>query len=393
MQPTAAPPKITPASRLGQVEEYYFSKKLREIAQLRAAGHRVLNLAIGSPDLPPHPDVIATLNTVAQQPDVHGYAGYRGLPELRRAFARFYQTWYGVVLDAETEVLPLIGSKEGIVHISMTYLEAGDEVLVPNPGYPAYAAAGQLTGATVRPYDLTAANGWLPDLEALAATDLSRVKLMWVNYPNMPTGTAAPAGFFERLVAFARTHHLLLVNDNPYSFILNDAPASLLATPGAREVALELNSLSKSHNLAGWRVGALLGRADRLEEVLRFKSNVDSGMFRGTQHAAVTALELGADWFAQLNATYRTRRDAARMVLEQLGCTVRPGQVGMFLWGRTPDAARDAFALADRTLADHDVFITPGGIFGTNGARYLRISLCSPVALFEEALERLRGGK
>lgn len=378
------------ASRLAQTGEYYFSRKLRELAALNAAGANIISLGIGSPDLPPHPTVTAALTATAALPTAHGYQGYQGTPALRGAMAEFYQRHYGVTLDPATEILPLLGSKEGLMHIGMTFLEAGDAVLIPNPGYPTYRAVAEICGAEVREYALTAATGWLPDLDALAATDLSRVKLMLVNYPHMPTGTAADLPFLTRLVAFAREHAILLVHDNPYGFILNETPpVSLLAVPGAREVAIELNSLSKSHNLAGWRVGLLAGRADVLANVLRFKSNMDSGMFLPVQQAAVAALALGPDWFADLNATYRARRELVIELLRALGCAPAPDQTGLFIWAAVPAAYADGYALSDAVLAEARVFITPGGIFGSNGLGYVRASLCQPEALLREALARV----
>ena len=382
---------ISIASRLAHTGEYYFSRKLRELAALNAAGANIISLGIGSPDLPPHPSVIAALATSAARPDAHGYQGYQGTPALRGAMAAFYQRQYGVALDPATEMMPLLGSKEGLMHIGMTFLEAGDAVLIPNPGYPTYRAVAEICGAEVREYDLTAANGWLPDLEALAQTDLSRVKLMLVNYPHMPTGTAAGLPFLTTLVEFATAHNILLVHDNPYGFILNETPPlSLLAVPGAREVAVELNSLSKSHNLAGWRVGLLAGRADIIANVLRFKSNMDSGMFLPVQQAAVAALALGDDWFADLNATYRARRALVLELLQALGCTPAPGQVGLFIWAAVPAGFADGYALSDAVLAEARVFLTPGGIFGSNGNGYIRASLCQPEALLREALARVR---
>ena len=381
---------VPTASRLAQTQEYYFSKKLREIDELNQAGKRIINLGIGSPDLPPPPAVTAALSADAELPTAHGYQSYKGVPALREAMSAWYERAYGVTLDPNTEILPLLGSKEGIMHVSMTFLEAGDEVLLPNPGYPTYRAAAQLTGATLRDYDLTAATGWLPDLDALAASDLSRVKLMWVNYPHMPTGTRANPAFLTRLVDFARAHDILLVHDNPYSFILNDQPASLLAVPGARDVVLELNSLSKSHNMAGWRVGLLAGRADLLQDVLRFKSNMDSGMFRPVQRAAVAALALGAEWFAELNARYAARRERVYQILDALNCAYDRAQVGLFVWAAVPPAYPDGYALSDAVLYQTGVFITPGGIFGSNGNGYVRLSLCQPVDVLDEALERVR---
>ena len=378
------------ASRLAHTGEYYFSRKLRELAALNAAGANVINLGIGSPDLPPHPSVLAALAATAAQPTAHGYQGYQGTPALRGALADFYQRHYGVRLDPASEVLPLLGSKEGLMHVALTFLEAGDAVLIPNPGYPTYRAVAEISGADQREYDLTAQTGWLPDLTALAATDLAAVKLMFVNYPHMPTGAAASPAFLAQLVAFARTHNILLVHDNPYGFILNETPPlSLLAVPGARDVALELNSLSKSHNLAGWRVGMLVGRADLLAAVLRFKSNTDSGMFLGVQQAAVAALGLGADWFAELNATYRARRQLVLRLLQALGCAPAPGQTGLFLWAAVPAAYADGYALSDAVLAEARIFLTPGAIFGSQGQGYVRASLCQPAAVLQEALRRV----
>jgi len=381
---------IRPAKRLGQVEEYYFSKKLKEIARMRAEGKAVLNLGIGSPDLPPAPGVIDSLNKHSLMDANHAYQSYTGLPELREAFAEWYDTYFGVELDAESEVLPLIGSKEGIMHISMTYLEAGDEVLIPNPGYPAYRAVANLTGATVREYELKAENKWLPDLAALAETDVSKVKIMWVNYPHMPTGTAVTPTFFEELVAFAKAQDILLVNDNPYSFILNDNPTSLLSVPGAKDVALELNSLSKSHNMAGWRVGMLAGKAEYLQDILRFKSNMDSGMFKPLQLAATKALQNPPEWYQELNQVYRQRRKKVEALMDLLECKYDPSQVGMFVWAKIPEQYESAYELSDEILYNAHVFITPGGIFGSAGEQYIRISLCGAIDTFELAIRRIQ---
>ena len=383
--------QVPVAQRLAQTGEYYFSRKLRELAALNAAGANIISLGIGSPDLPPHPSVVAALAATAAAPAAHGYQSYTGTPALREAMADFYHRHYGVEVDPASEILPLLGSKEGLMHVAMTFLEAGDAVLIPNPGYPTYRAVAEISGAEVREYDLTEAGGWLPDLEALAETDLTRVKLMLVNYPHMPTGTAPKAGFFERLVAFAQRHGILLVHDNPYGFILNETPpVSLLAVPGAREVVLELNSLSKSHNLAGWRVGMLVGRADLLAAVLRFKSQMDSGMFLGIQQAAVAALGLGAEWFAELNTTYRARRELVLDLLRALGCAPAPDQVGLFIWAKVPAGYADGYALSDAVLSEARVFLTPGGVFGSNGNGYVRASLCQPEAVLREALDRVR---
>lgn len=382
-------PIIQAASRMGEVKEYYFSRKLREIAQMRAEGKTILNLGIGSPDLPPAMGVIEELQTHSRKPSSHGYQGYTGIPELREAFASWYQQWFKVTLDPNGEILPLIGSKEGIMHISMTYLEPGDEVLVPNPGYPAYRAVAKLTGATIREYRLEEHLGWTADLDALAKTDLSKVKLMWVNYPNMPTGAQGQRAYYERLVTFAKEHKLLICNDNPYGFILNDEPLSLLSVPGAKEVVLELNSLSKSHNMAGWRIGMLAGAAPYLSTILRFKSNMDSGMFRPLQLAAVKALQQEEAWYTSINDIYRERRDRVYDLLNLLDCTYDENQVGMFVWAKIPAQYESGFALSDAILYKAHVFITPGGIFGSQGDNYIRVSLCSETAVFEEAIRKI----
>ncbi len=381
--------RIRTASRLDGIEEYYFSQKLREIANMRADGKAVINLGIGSPDLPPAPATVDELTEQSRKPDQHAYQSYAGTPELRKAFAKWYEDWFGVTLHPDKEILPMIGSKEGIMHIAMTYLEAGDEALVPNPGYPTYRAATALTGAGVRSYALSEDRRWLPDLDALAAGDLSRVKLMWVNYPHMPTGAQADRGFFSDLVAFAKAHHILLVNDNPYAFILNERPLSLLSIDGAKEVALELNSLSKSHNMAGWRVGMLAGQANFLSDVLRFKSNMDSGMFKPLQLAAVRALESPASWYSDLNTIYRGRREKAMVLLDSLNCTYDTNQAGMFVWAKIPATYSNAYELSDQILYNNHVFLTPGGIFGDQGNQYVRVSLCSDEATFETAIARI----
>lgn len=381
---------VTPADRLGDVQEYYFSSKLREIAELNANGKDIINLGIGSPDLPPHPAVIRTLQEAAAHPDNHAYQSYSGIPPLRAAFAEWYQRYFRVTLNPANEILPLLGSKEGIMHLSMAYLNPGDEVLVPNPGYPTYRAAAELAGAKVRYYELRPERGWQPDLDYLAGTDLQRVKMMWINYPHMPTGTPASAELFRDLVAFARANRILLVNDNPYAFILANEQTSLLAAPDAGDVALELNSLSKAHNMAGWRVGALLGKAEMIQTVLRFKSNMDSGMYKPVQLAAVTALRLDPDWYEELNSHYRERRGAARAILDELGCSYDTGQVGLFVWAKVPPAIGDGYQLSDRVLYETDVFLTPGGIFGDRGKDYVRISLCGGTDLFQRALTRIQ---
>jgi len=380
---------IQPARRLESVNEYYFAAKLREIAQMRSEGRPVLNLGIGSPDLPPHASVVAALQTGADSPTAHGYQSYTGIPALRSSWASWYSRYYGVTLNPENEILPLIGSKEGIVHVAMAFLEPGDVALVPNPGYPAYSAATRLAGAEVAFYDLTEKDEWLPDFDALEKTDLSRVKILWANYPQMPTGAPGSAAIFQRLVNFGKRHNILIVNDNPYSFILNDTPRSILAAEGAHAVALELNSLSKSHNLAGWRVGMVAGHPDYLRSVLRFKSNMDSGQFLPVQQAAIAALQLGDDWHRGLNAIYRARQQAAFHILETMGCQFDPAQQGMFVWAQIPGHYPDGYALSDALLYEKNVFFTPGDIFGSNGASYVRISLCSPVEVLTEAGTRI----
>jgi LL-diaminopimelate aminotransferase len=372
------------------VQEYYFSTKLKQIAEMRNSGIDVLNLGIGSPDLPPSASTIEALANAAQNPKNHAYQSYVGIPALREGMASFYQNAYGVELNPVNEILPLIGSKEGIMHISMAYLEAGDEVLVPNPGYPTYRAASLLTGATVVDYDLSEAKGWLPDLGELAKKDLSKVKLMWVNYPHMPTGAKATKGFFEELRDFALAHNILIVNDNPYSFILNDDPQSILSVEGMKEVAMELNSLSKSHNMAGWRIGMLAGKAEFINPVLRFKSNMDSGMFLPLQMAAVQALQNDKSWFKELNKTYRIRQQKVFEMMELLDCQYDKNQTGMFVWAKIPKKYKTGYELSDKILEKSGVFITPGGIFGTAGDGYIRTSLCAEVSVFEVAILRIR---
>jgi LL-diaminopimelate aminotransferase len=380
---------IATASRLGTVEEYYFSTKLKEIASLRAVGIPVINLGIGSPDLAPSAATIQALTESAENPANHAYQSYQGIPALRQAFAHFYAKHYGVSVDWNQEILPLIGSKEGIMHIAMAYLEPGDETLIPNPGYPTYQAACALAGATVRTYELAEEGNWLPDLEALGQQDLSRVKIMWVNYPHMPTGAKADTGFFTRLRDFAIQHNILLVNDNPYSFILNEQPMSMLSIPGMKEVAIELNSLSKSHNMAGWRIGAAIGKAAFLQPVMKFKSNMDSGMFLPLQEAAAKALEADSTWFENQNTLYQERQKLVFQFMDIVGCRYDSAQTGMFVWAKVPDEYASGYALSDKILAENAVFITPGGIFGTQGNGYVRISLCAKEDVFKEAIERI----
>jgi LL-diaminopimelate aminotransferase len=384
---------IQTAKRLEGIGEYYFSTKLREIDELNRQGKQIINLGIGSPDLPPHPDVIRALEEAAERPDTHAYQSYKGSPTLRKAVAGWYATWFGVELDPDTEILPLIGSKEGIMHICMTYLGEGDKALIPNPGYPTYSSAVRLSGGTPLPYVLRADTNWEPDWAALEAMDLSGVKLMWVNYPHMPTGRKASRVLFERLVAFGRKHQILICHDNPYSFILNDEPLSLLSVEGARDVVLELNSLSKSSNMAGWRIGTLAGDKDRIGEVLRFKSNMDSGMFLPMQLAAAKALGLGKDWYDSVNAVYARRRELVFGLLDLLGCVYDKDQVGMFVWAPIPQGYKDGYALSDSVLKDSSVFITPGGIFGTEGDAYIRVSLCCTEEKLQQATDRIRGAE
>jgi len=381
---------ISTASRLNSVEEYYFSTKLKQIAQFKAEGIPVINIGIGSPDLAPSLKTIDALTTAAANPNNHAYQGYQGIPALRKAFADFYATHYQVTLNPDSEVLPLMGSKEGIMHIAMAYLEAGDETLIPNPGYPTYQAACALAGAKVLTYELSEKTGWLPDLEALELGDLSKVKIMWVNYPHMPTGAKADHAFFERLKNFAEKHSILIVNDNPYSFILNDEPISMLAIPGMMDVGIELNSLSKSHNMAGWRIGALLGKSEFLNPVLKFKSNMDSGMFLPLQLAAVEALSADRTWFEQQNTIYKSRQKLVFELLDLLGCTYDPAQSGMFVWAKIPSHVSSGYELSDQILIENAIFITPGGIFGSQGNEYIRISLCAKEDIFKEVIQRIK---
>ena len=381
---------IAPAKRLDSVNEYYFAGKLREIAQMQREGKPVLNLGIGSPDQPPHPAVLDALQQGAANPKAHGYQSYTGIPALREAWAAWYKEYYHVSLNPDNQILPLIGSKEGIVHVAMAFLEPGDVALVPNPGYPAYSAATQLAGATVQLYDLKEANAWFPDFEELEKSDLTKVKVLWANYPHMPTGAPGSAAVFQALVDFGKKHNILIINDNPYSFILNDHPRSILAASGAEEVALELNSLSKSHNMAGWRVGMVAGHPEYLKSVLRFKSNMDSGQFQPVQLAAVKALQMPADWYTQLNTMYRERQQVAFQILESIDCVFDRQQQGMFVWAKIPDHYADCYALSDELLYERHVFLTPGGIFGSNGDRYVRISLCSDVPTLQTALQKIQ---
>ncbi|HEX8315856.1 MAG TPA: aminotransferase class I/II-fold pyridoxal phosphate-dependent enzyme [Flavisolibacter sp.] len=423
--------KIQVANRLNGIGEYYFSQKLREIEEMNKAGAAVINLGIGSPDMAPDADVLHTLQAESSKSTVHAYQGYKGVAALRESIAAWYQKWYNVSLDAATEILPLIGSKEGIMHICMTYLNEGDQALIPNPGYPTYRSAVTLAGGTCVDYALTEQNNWQPDFEELekliapsipqggnaqsqvspagetanrfesSQSDVSAVdnpplggggavKLMWVNYPHMPTGQLPTKELFEKLVAFGRKHNILICHDNPYSFILNDSPSSLLSVEGAKEVVIELNSLSKSHNMAGWRIGMLCGAKERIEEVLRFKSNMDSGMFLPVQLAASKALGLDERWHKSLNEQYKKRREKVFALLDLLDCAYSSSQAGLFVWAKIPVDYEDGYSLSDRILHDAKVFITPGGIFGSEGANYIRVSLCSTVGNLEGAIDRIK---
>src|SRR6188474_3217732 len=377
------------SKRLEGVGEYYFSQKLREIEAMNKAGRKVINLGIGSPDMPPHPDVIKALYEEALKPDQHAYQNYKGNIILRTAIARWYKKWYGVELDPGTEILPLIGSKEGIMHICMTYLNKGDEVLVPNPGYPTYRSAVMLAGGKCKEYKLRVKNNYEPDFEKISKKGLKKVKLMFVNYPQMPTGQLPSKELFEKLVAFGKENKILIIHDNPYSFILNENPMSLLSVEGAKDCVIELNSLSKSQNMAGWRVGMLCGAKERIVEVLRFKSNMDSGMFLPVQLAAAKALSLGKEWYDEVNKVYKVRREKVFELLDLLNCKYSKQQAGLFVWAKIPSKYKNGFELSDKVLYNSNVFITPGGIFGDAGEKYIRVSLCAPVERFEEAKQRI----
>jgi len=378
---------IKAATRTGLVNEYYFSAKLAEIARMRDEGIDVINLGICSPDMPPSGSVIRDLAESATDSHNHGYQSYRGISLLRSSFAKWYKKYFRVVLDPETEILPLIGSKEGIMHISMAFLDPGDEVLVPDPGYPAYSAAAKLAGGIVRYYDLKPETGWIPDIESIEKAGVEGVKMMWINYPHMPTGSKATPGLFERLVSFARRNNILLCNDNPYSFILNSEHLSILSVQDARDVALELNSLSKSHNMAGWRIGMVAGNRAYINDIIKVKSNMDSGMFLPLQAAAAGALAAPDEWYSSLNDIYSRRREKAAEIMNALSCTFDPAQSGLFLWGRIPECYSDAVELTEKLLHENHVFITPGSIFGNNGRRYIRISLCASEKILITALD------
>ena len=382
---------IKPAERLSLVSEYYFSRKLKEVAQMNAEGKDVISLAIGSPDMPPSEKTISKLCEVAQRPDSHGYQITMGIPELRQAMADFYKRWYDVDLDPSKEILPLIGSKEGILHVTLAFVNPGEEVLVPNPGYPTYTSLSKILGAKVVNYDLMEENGWQPDFNQLEKMDLSRVRLMWTNYPNMPTGGNARMETYRKLVDFARRHNIVVVNDNPYSFILNKQPMSLLQVEGAKDCCIEFNSMSKSHNMPGWRVGMCIANPTFISWILRIKSNIDSGTFRGIQLAAAEALANDDEWHHEANIeTYSRRRQYAEQIMDILGCTYDKNQVGMFLWGKIPEKYADSEELTELVLHKARVFITPGFIFGSKGQRYIRISLCANESVFAAALQRVR---
>lgn len=382
---------IQPATRLQNVSEYYFSRKLKEVAQMNKEGKDVISLGIGSPDMPPSESAIRVLCEQAQRPDVHGYQPTVGIPELRKAMSDFYRKWYNLELDPTTEIQPLIGSKEGILHVTLAFVNPGDQVLVPNPGYPTYTSLNKILGSDIVTYNLLEEQNWQPDFEALEKMDLSRVKLMWTNYPNMPTGANATRELYERLVDFAHRKNIVIVNDNPYSFILNKQPLSILQIPGAKECCIEFNSMSKSHNMPGWRVGMLASNAQFVQWVLKIKSNIDSGTFRPLQLAAAEAYHNSEEWHHEANYTvYRERRDLAEEIMRTLNCTFNPSQVGMFLWGRIPDHYSDVEELTEQVLHEARVFITPGFIFGSGGARYIRISLCAKKEKLTEALERIK---
>jgi aspartate/methionine/tyrosine aminotransferase len=388
---------IKVSSRLNGIGEYYFSTKLREIDELNKAGHAVINLGIGSPDLPPHPTVVDTLHAEAAKANTHAYQSYKGSPIFRKAISDWYQRWYQVDVNPDTEVLPLIGSKEGIMHICMTYLEAGDAALVPNPGYPTYTSAVKLSGGEVLSYKLEAANDWHPDIhvwkkmiDEYNASHTGTVKIIFLNYPHMPTGQLPDNALVKEIIEFAKKEQVLIVHDNPYSFILNDQPSSLFASDKNKDVVIELNSLSKSHNMAGWRVGMIVASAEHINSILRFKSNMDSGMFLPVQLAAAKALELGEEWYTSVNDVYRERKVLACELLDMLGCVYSKDQVGMFVWAAIPDSNKSGYELSDKVLTDAKVFITPGGIFGDAGDKFVRVSLCSKKEVLQQAIDRVK---
>ncbi|MCU0461079.1 MAG: aminotransferase class I/II-fold pyridoxal phosphate-dependent enzyme [Bacteroidales bacterium] len=382
--------KVKPAERTTSVQEYYFSQKLRQIDQMRKAGVDVINLGIGSPDQPPSENTVARLAEEAAKPTGHGYQSYNGIPALRNAFSDWYKKYFHIELDPENEVLPLMGSKEGIMHISMAFVNPGDEVLVPNPGYPTYSSVTSLVGGIIRYYNLEEKKGWTPDIDEIEKSDLSKVKLMWVNYPNMPTGARGSLKLYEELVGFGLKHNILICNDNPYSFILNNEYLSILSAGAAKEIVLELNSLSKSHNMAGWRIGMVAGNRDYIASILKVKSNMDSGMLRAIQEAAVEALSNPPSWYEKVNSVYRKRRVIVEEIMELLKCSIDRSQTGLFVWGRIPEEIPDCEAFVEEMLQNANVFITPGFIFGSNGGRYIRISLCADEEALNKAKERIR---
>ena len=381
---------ISPSFRLDSVQEYYFSKKLREIDEMNKNGSKVINLGIGSPDLPPPLQTLNKTTESIQKDNTHGYQSYKGIPKLRNAFASWYRKFYNVVVNPESEVLPLIGSKEGIFHISMAFINPGDEVLIPDPGYPTYASVTKLVGGVIMNYPLKEENNWLPDFVELQKRDLSRVKLMWVNYPHMPTGTKPTMQFFKSLIEFGRKNKILICNDNPYSFILNDNPLSILSIENAWEVALELNSLSKSYNMPGWRIGMVLGAQHYITAVLQVISNIQSGMLLPLQEGAIAALEAPKSWFEEINGIYKERRRYAWEIYDELGCDYNKDQSGLFVWGRIPELEKDSLTFSEKILIRSRVFVTPGQIFGNQGSKYLRISLCADEEIFKDALNRIK---
>ncbi len=379
---------IKKANRLKSVKEYYFSIKLREVRELISQGKPIINLGIGSPDLPPPPQVIEAIRNASAEANTHGYQSYQGVPELRQSMVDFYKKYYGVSVNKDSEILPLMGSKEGILHISMAFLNAGDEVLIPNPGYPTYTSVTNLVEAKPILYDLKEANNWFPDFEALEKLDLSKVKIMWVNYPHMPTGTLPTDELFKKLIAFAKKHEILLVNDNPYSFILNDDIKSILAYEGAKDVTIELNSLSKTFNMSGWRVGMVLGNEENIKNILQVKSNMDSGMYFGIQQGAIAALNLPSKWFDEMNSIYKKRREIVWQICDVLNLTYDKNATGIFVWAKVPKE-KNAIEITDNLLYKHDVFVSPGKIFGTNGEKYVRFSLCVEENKINEVLNRV----
>ncbi|SBW05048.1 aminotransferase class I/II-fold pyridoxal phosphate-dependent enzyme [uncultured Dysgonomonas sp.] len=382
---------IIPADRLNTVQEYYFSTKLREVAEMNAAGKNVISLGIGSPDLPPSEETVRALNESAAKNDAHGYQPHVGIPQLRDAFATWYKRWYDVTIDPAKEIQPLIGSKEGILHISLAFLNPGDGVLVPNPGYPTYTSVSKMAGAKIHTYDLDENNNWQPDFEALEKMDLSGVKLMWVNYPNMPTGANGSLNLFEKLVAFGRKHGIVIAHDNPYSLILNENPLSIMQVEGAKEICIELNSMSKSHNMPGWRIGLVVSNPQFIGWILKVLSNIESGILKPMQMATIAALNNSDEWHRKNNIElYANRRKYAAAIMDELDCTYDENQVGMFLWGKIPAKYKSSGELADKILYDARVFLTPGFIFGSNGERYIRISLCCNEPMLKEALERIK---